>query len=75
MKSRILIDCVDDGLQSAITYIYIGSMTYLFESDMTKYFLNKQNLNSYLDSICFRKNRQSSLANKMVWFFRLRLLA
>jgi hypothetical protein len=27
VKSRNLIDCVDDGLQSAMTYIYIGSMT------------------------------------------------
>jgi hypothetical protein len=41
MKSRILINCVDDGLQLAMIYVYIGSKTYLFESDMTKSFINK----------------------------------
>jgi hypothetical protein len=41
MKSRNLMDCVDDSLQSAVSYVYIGSMTQLFQSDMTKSFLNK----------------------------------
>jgi hypothetical protein len=41
MKSRNSIDCVDDDLQSVMTYVYIGSRTQLFELDMTKSFLNK----------------------------------
>jgi hypothetical protein len=44
MKRIILIDCVDDWLQSVVTYVYIGSRTQLFESDMRKSFLNKLNL-------------------------------
>jgi hypothetical protein len=30
--------------QSAMTYVYIGSMTQLFDSDTRKSFLNKLNL-------------------------------
>jgi hypothetical protein len=55
MKNRILIDCVDDDLQSAMTYVYISSRTQLFGSDTTKSFLNKQNLKPYLDSIYYGK--------------------
>jgi hypothetical protein len=44
MKRIILIDCVDNWLQSAVTYVYIGSRTQLFESDTRKSFLNKLNL-------------------------------
>jgi hypothetical protein len=38
MKIIDLIDCVGVGLQSTVTYTYIGSMTYLFESDTIKFF-------------------------------------
>jgi hypothetical protein len=55
MKNRISIDCVDDDLQSDITYVYISSRTQLFRSDMTKSFLNKQNLKPYSDTICYGK--------------------
>jgi hypothetical protein len=41
MKCVNSIDCVDDRLQSDVTYVYIGSRTQLFESDATKSFLNK----------------------------------
>jgi hypothetical protein len=41
MKSSNLIDCVEDSLQSVMTHLYIGSRMQLFESDMTKSFLNK----------------------------------
>jgi hypothetical protein len=41
MKSVNLIDLVGDRLQSTMTYVYIGSMTQLFELDTTKSFLNK----------------------------------
>jgi hypothetical protein len=41
MKSINSIDCVDDGLQSVVTYTYIGSRTQLFESNTIKSFLNK----------------------------------
>jgi hypothetical protein len=47
MKSRNLIDGVDDSLQLAMTNAYIGSRTQLLASDMTKSFLNKQNLKPY----------------------------
>jgi hypothetical protein len=39
MKSKNLIDCINDYLQS--TYVYIGSGMHLFGSDMTKSFINK----------------------------------
>jgi hypothetical protein len=74
MKNLSLIDCVGVRLQSAVTYTYIGSMMYLIESDMTKYFLNKLNLKYYSDSICYGKTGYSSLSNRMVRFLRLRLL-
>jgi hypothetical protein len=32
VKSRNLIDLVEDKLQLVMTYVYIGSMTYLFDS-------------------------------------------
>jgi hypothetical protein len=41
MKSVNSIDLVGDDLQSAVTCVYIGSMTQLFGSDTTKSFLNK----------------------------------
>jgi hypothetical protein len=43
MKSCNSIECVGDDLLSAMSYVYIGSRTQLFESDTTKYFLNKRN--------------------------------
>jgi hypothetical protein len=57
MKSSNSIDCVDDRLQSTMSYVYIGSKTQLFESDMTKSFLNNQNLKPYSDSTLSEKNR------------------
>jgi hypothetical protein len=68
MKIKDWIECIDVGLQSVVTYTYIGSMTLLFELDTTKFFLNKLNLKSYLDSICSGKTEYSSLANRMVHF-------
>jgi hypothetical protein len=68
MKIKDSIDCVGIRLQSAVTYTYIGSRTYLFESDKTKSFLNKLNLKSYSDSICSEKTRYSGLPNRMVQF-------
>jgi hypothetical protein len=50
MKIVNSIDLVGDVLQSSMTYVYIGSRTQIFESDMTKSFLNKQNFKPYLDS-------------------------
>jgi hypothetical protein len=41
MKSVNSIDSVDDDLQSAMTYVYIGSRTQLFGSDTIKSFQNK----------------------------------
>jgi hypothetical protein len=41
MKSVNSIDLVGDDLQSSVTYVYIGSRTHLFDSYMTKSFLNK----------------------------------
>jgi hypothetical protein len=41
MKSVNSIDLVGDDLQSAVTYVYRGSRTQLFESYTTKFFLNK----------------------------------
>jgi hypothetical protein len=41
MKIVKSIDFVGDVLQSAVTYVYIGSRTQLFESDTSKSFLNK----------------------------------
>jgi hypothetical protein len=55
MKIIDLIDCVGVGLQSTVIYTYIGSMTYLFESDTIKSFLNKLNFKHYSDSICSEK--------------------
>jgi hypothetical protein len=41
MKSKNLIDYINDYLQSVMTYVYIGSRMHLFGSDMTKSFINK----------------------------------
>jgi hypothetical protein len=41
MKSSNSIDFVGDGLQSAVTYVYIARRTKLFDLYMTKSFLNK----------------------------------
>jgi hypothetical protein len=68
MKNISLIDCVGVELQSVVTYTYIGSRTYLFESDTTKSFLNKLNHKSYLDTICFEKIGYSGLTNQIVHF-------
>jgi hypothetical protein len=69
MKIIDSIDCVCVRLQSAKTYTYIGSRTYLFESDTTKSFLNKLNLKFYLDSIYSEKTGYSVIQNQTVWFF------
>jgi hypothetical protein len=53
--------------QSVVTYTYIGSMTWLFESDMTKNFLNKLNLKPYSYSICSRKNGWSDFYDFGFW--------
>jgi hypothetical protein len=66
MKNINLIDCVGFGLQSVMTYIYIGRMMQLFESDTTKSFLNKLNLKSYSDSICSGKIGYSGIQNRAV---------
>jgi hypothetical protein len=63
MKSINSIDCVGVRLQSFMTYTYIGSRTKLFESDMTKSFLNKLNLKPYSDSIYGGKTGQSSFCD------------
>jgi hypothetical protein len=55
MKNISLIDCVGVGLQSAVIYTYIGSKTYLFESDTIKSFINKLNLKPYSHSIWSEK--------------------
>jgi hypothetical protein len=68
MKNISLIDCVGVGLQSVVTYTYIASKTYLFESGMTKCLLNKLGLKPYSESICSRKIGYSSLTNRMVCF-------
>jgi hypothetical protein len=41
VKSSNSIDLVGDRLQSAVTYVYIGSRTQLIELDTTKSFLSK----------------------------------
>jgi hypothetical protein len=41
MKVKIRLICVDYDLQSAVTYVYIGSRMQLLDSYMTKSFLNK----------------------------------
>jgi hypothetical protein len=41
MKSINSIDLIDVGLQSVMTYVYIGSRTQLYGSDTTKSFLIK----------------------------------
>jgi hypothetical protein len=75
MKNIYSIDYVDVRLQSAVTYIYIGNMMYLFESDTIKSFLNKLNIKPYLNSICSGKIGYSGLTNRMVRFLRLWLIA
>jgi hypothetical protein len=55
MKIKDSIECVGVGLQSAMTYTYIGSRTYLFELDTTKSFLKKLDFKPYLESICSGK--------------------
>jgi hypothetical protein len=51
MKNISLIDCVGVGLQSVVIYTYIGSKTYLFESDTIKSFINKLNLKPTLSGL------------------------
>jgi hypothetical protein len=68
MKNTSSIDCVGVGLQSAVTYTYIGSRTYLFELDVTKSFLNKLNRKPNLNSICSGKIGYFGLTNRMVRF-------
>jgi hypothetical protein len=68
MKNISLIDCVGVGLQSAVIYTYIGSKTYLFESDTIKSFINKLNLKPYSHSIWSEKTGYSGLINRMVQF-------
>jgi hypothetical protein len=68
MKIINSIDCIVIRLQSAITYTYIGSRTYLFELDMTKSFLNKLNLKIYSDFICPGKTGYSGIQNRIVQF-------
>jgi hypothetical protein len=63
MKTINSIDCVGVRLQSAVSYTYIVSMMYLFESDTIKSFLNKLNLKSYLDSICSERTGYSGIQN------------
>jgi hypothetical protein len=55
MTSINSIDLIDVGLQSAVTYEYIGTRMHLFGLDPTKSFIIKQNLKPYSDSICSRK--------------------
>jgi hypothetical protein len=50
MKNVNSIDWVDNDSISHDLYLYIGSMMQLFESDMSKSFLNKQILKPYSDS-------------------------
>jgi hypothetical protein len=61
-----LVDCVGVGLQSTVPYTYICSRTELFKLDMTKSFINKQNLKPYSDSICSMKTRYSGIQNWIV---------
>jgi hypothetical protein len=75
MKIIDSIDLVGDDLQSAVTYVYIGSRTQLFESDTTKSFLNKQNFKPYSDSTLSIKTGPSRMGNQTIWLLRLRLLA
>jgi hypothetical protein len=75
MKIIDSIDLVGDDLQSAVTYVYIGSRTQLFESDTTKSFLNKQNFKPYSDSTLSIKIGPSRMGNQTIWLLRLRLLA
>jgi hypothetical protein len=74
MKIINSIDCIVIRLQSAITYTYIGSRTYLFELDMTKSLLNKLNLKPYSVSICLEKTRYSGIQNRTVQFLRPQFL-
>jgi hypothetical protein len=75
MKSSNSIDLIDDRLQSVVTYVYIGSRTQLFESDMTKSFINKQNFKPYLDSTLSVKMGHPDFQNRTFQFLRLWLLA
>jgi hypothetical protein len=68
MKNRNSIDCVDVGLQSAVTYIYIGSRAYLFDSYTTKSFPNKQNFKPYSDSTLSVKTGPSEIENLTIRF-------
>jgi hypothetical protein len=58
-----------------MTYVYIGSRMQLFELDMTKSFLNNQNLKPYPDSIVSIKTGHSDFENWTLQFLRLLLLA
>jgi hypothetical protein len=60
---------VGDDLQSAVTYVYIGSRTQLFESDTTKSFLNKQNFKPYLDTTLSKKTGLSGMENRTIRFW------
>jgi hypothetical protein len=75
IKNDCLIDLVGDVLQSAMTYVYIGSRAQLFESDMTKCFLNKQNFKPYLDSTLSVKTRPFGMGNQTIRFLQLWLFA
>jgi hypothetical protein len=75
MKSSNSIDCVDDRLQSTMSYVYIGSKTQLFESDTTKSFLNNRNLKPYSDSTLSEKIGHSDFQNRTFRFLQLHLLS
>jgi hypothetical protein len=68
MKSSNSIDCVGDDLLSAMTYVYIGSKMQLFELDMTKSFLYKQNFKPYSDSTLYVKTGPSGMGNWTIRF-------
>jgi hypothetical protein len=44
-------------------------MTYIFESDMTNFFLNKRNLKPYSNSILSVKTGHSDFQNQTLQFF------
>jgi hypothetical protein len=74
MKNRNSIDYVDDELQLAVTYVYIGNRMQLFKSDTTKSLLNETNFKPYSDSTLSEKTGHSDFQIRTLWFLRLRLL-
>jgi hypothetical protein len=54
--------------QDNVPYIYIGSRTRLFRTDMTKSFLNEQNFKPYSDCTLFEKIRPSRIGNRTIQF-------